>query len=538
MVESAINIQTLGIGISAFVATIVFTFLFVNAYREPVARAFGWAFLGVMVWGWFGFFSALAADAGSMELARSLRIVSLTGNVVMAALFMRFAFVYKHEHTPLTPNEKHLLQVFAIPAYIFVACLISDYLLDTSLVIGPFFEGAITPERGPVMDLFMLGYWWFCGGVIAFMMHRRYSKEQGSARRGGIVLMSTIMVAVVTGGMGFAAWYDIVTPIFGTLRALAVPAFAVGAFYAMHSHNIFNVRVAAANIFVFAIWSFLFFRILLNPSFEDSLTDIYLLIALVILGVVLIRSFNKELDDRLLIEHAEKERAVEQAKAEFISIAAHQLRTPLAGVRWTFNVLEAATGLTPDQRELIERANERTKDVIERVNEMLRAARLTDDSFTITLTSQDVRTVLKDCVAMLEGAAEMRKLTIGLELPRKPLLAKVDSDKFGIAIQNLIDNAIKYTKSGTVGVWADRDHDEIVVRVHDTGIGITEEDRKHLFEKFYRNERATKMYTDGSGLGLFIVKKIIDGHNGTIVVESTESRGTSFTIRIPAEKNA
>jgi signal transduction histidine kinase len=297
------------------------------------------------------------------------------------------------------------------------------------------------------------------------------------------------------------------------------------------------VRVAAANVFVFAIWSFLFFRILLNQSLQDSWADIGLLIALVILGVLLIRSFNKEIDDRALVERVEKERAIEQAKSEFISIAAHQLRTPLAGIRWTFNVLESsASGLTKEERDLVAKGSERTKDVVERVNEMLRAAQLTGNSFTIDLQSADVRTVLRESVTLLEPSAKMRSLTINLNIPDAPLRADIDADKFSIAVQNLVDNAIKYTEKGSIDVSGAHEGSDIVIRVKDSGIGIIEADKAHLFEKFYRHDTAKKMFTDGSGLGLFIVKKITDAHHGTVKVESKSKEGSTFTIRIPASK--
>lgn len=537
MVETTIGVQTLGIGISAFVATLLVAFLFLNAYKENVARAFGWAFALVMLWGWFGFFSALAADAGKMELARDLRIISIIGNTLMATLFTRFAFVYKQEHTPLTKRERYYLEAYIFVGLAIVAFAVSDLLFDMSTIIGEFLLGAATPVRGPVFHAFV-AYWYLGGATIAYMMHRRFSKESSSAKRGGIILMTTIMVALITGGFGYLPWYEIYIPIFGTLRALAVPAFAVGAFYAMSTHNIFNFRVAAANVFVFAIWSFLFFRILLNPSFKDSLTDIYLLVALVILGVLLIRSFNKELDTRLLIERTEHEREIEQTKSEFISIAAHQLRTPLSGIRWAFNSLESASGLNEEQRALVKKGSERTVDVVERVNEMLRAAKLTSGSFPITLTRQDIRPMLKESVAMLENAAHAKSLTLDLSVPDSPLMATVDTDKFPIVMQNLIDNAIKYTDTGSVHISADSVGTDVVIAITDTGIGLSMEDKAHLFEKFYRNDTAKRMFTDGSGLGLFIVKKILDAHGGRVEVTSEIGTGTTFTVRVPQQKKS
>jgi signal transduction histidine kinase len=315
-----------------------------------------------------------------------------------------------------------------------------------------------------------------------------------------------------------------------------MPLLAFGAFYAMSTHNIFNVRVAAANVFVLSIWTFLFFRILLNPSISHSLPDIVLLGALMILGTLLIRSFNNELESRMVMEKIERERAIEQSKTEFISIAAHQLRTPLAGVRWAFTALESSKRLSDNERDLVRKAADRTKDAIDRVGEMLHAARLNGE-FTFTLAVQDIRPVLKDSIALFEGAASARRLEFVSSIPRRVMSARIDPEKFGIAIQNLIDNAIKYTKAGSVTVLAEQVGDRIEIRVTDTGIGIAPEDQSHLFEKFYRHENATRMFTDGSGLGLFIVKKITDAHGGTVTVTSEKRSGSTFVISIPAAKN-
>lgn len=536
MVETTISVQTLGVGLAAFIATLAASFLFVNAYHERLARAFGFAMAAAALWGWFGFAAAIAAEHGSMEFARSLRAASMAGNVLLAILFVRFARIYKADRIPAHRTERVLFDVGVLAAAAFIVFLCIDVFLGTATTMGPFFRNTVTPIRGPMFDLFVV-YYCLCIAAIYVLMKQRVALEHGPTRRGHVILLYAMTIGASAGVAGFVAWYGISDPLITAIRAFAMPLLAVGSFYAMSSHNIFNFRVAAANVFVFAIWTFLFFRILLNPSLSDSVPDMLLLAALIVLGVLLIRSFSKELDTRARIERAERERAIEQSKSEFISIAAHQLRTPLSGIRWTFNALEnAPEGLTPEQRDLVRKAGERTRDVVDRVNEMLRAARYSGGGFTMALKVQDIRPVLKDSIAMFEHAAHARNLELIATIPRKVLSSRIDKDKFAIAVQNLIDNALKYTNSGAVRLDAEQVGDSIEIRISDSGIGITPHDTEHLFEKFYRNENATKMFTDGSGLGLFIVKKIVDAHGGTITVESKPGSGTTFILRIPALK--
>lgn len=531
MVESTLSVQTLGIGVSSFITTLIAAFLFINAYREPVARAFAYGCAGLMMWSWFGFFYQLTDN---VELARQLRIVSLIGETLFLALFVRFGFIYKAQAVPHTARERLLLQGVYYVTAAFVTLFIFD-MFGSQFIVGYVLPGALAPFRGPFFDQFALFYAG-CASVLGFIMWRRITVETGTVRRGGLILLGTMIAALMIGAGGFATWYGINAPILALLRALAVPLLGVGAFYAMSNYSVFNLRVAAANFFVFAMWSFLFFRILLNPSFRNAVPDVLLLAALIVLGIFLIRSIQRELEDRIIIERAERERAIEQAKSEFISIAAHQLRTPLSGIRWTFTALQDLQSLPPEHREMVKKGGERTLDVIERVNEMLRAAKLSNDSFTFAMKAIDLRSVLKDVVASVDTAAKARGLELSLSLPRKPLSITGDREKIAIVFQNLVDNAIKYTKAGRVSISADAADKKVSVRIEDTGIGLSPDDQKHLFEKFYRNDRATKMFTDGSGLGLFIVKKIVDAHNGTIEAASS-GNGTLFTVLLPQKQN-
>ena len=111
-----------------------------------------------------------------------------------------------------------------------------------------------------------------------------------------------------------------------------------------------------------------------------------------------------------------------------------------------------------------------------------------------------------------------------------------DREKLSLAIRNLIDNSIKYTRTGgqiTVSVWPEEGF--LRIRVKDNGIGVPEKDKGLLFNKFYRAQNAVRFQTEGSGLGLYFVKSIIDKHNGSLMVESEEGKGSAFTISLPLD---
>ncbi len=135
---------------------------------------------------------------------------------------------------------------------------------------------------------------------------------------------------------------------------------------------------------------------------------------------------------------------------------------------------------------------------------------------------------------MITPLAQKKNIVLTSDIPDDLPEVPIDRERMTFAIQNLLDNAIKYTKdAGTVAFSARIENDALVIRVTDSGIGISSEDQGRLFERFFRARKATEMVTDGSGLGLAIAKGIITVHGGTISIESKEDRGSTFTITLP-----
>ena len=151
-----------------------------------------------------------------------------------------------------------------------------------------------------------------------------------------------------------------------------------------------------------------------------------------------------------------------------------------------------------------------------------------------TFDDTNVNELLEKTVEMVMPLAKKKEITLEKNIaPNLPILS-LDSERIGFAVQNLLDNAIKYTpQKGVVTLHAYTDAQHLILTVKDSGIGISEEDQSRLFEKFFRAQKATEMATDGSGLGLAIAKSIVTAHAGTISVASKEGSGSTFTIILP-----
>ncbi len=233
-----------------------------------------------------------------------------------------------------------------------------------------------------------------------------------------------------------------------------------------------------------------------------------------------------------------REKILDKLKSEFISIAAHQLRTPLSAIKWVIKmILDGDAGeLTEDQEQLLKKGYKSNERIIVLVNDMLNVSRIEEGRFGYNIQKDDLTKVLDNILESLVELINKKsiKLTVSKE-PDFPLL-NIDAKKMTLVLQNLIENAIKYSpEHGKISIKMRKDEKFVKVIIKDNGIGIPEADKKKLFSKFYRAENALRLQTEGSGLGLFIVKNIVKKHGGDINFESEEGVGTKFIITLPIE---
>lgn len=251
----------------------------------------------------------------------------------------------------------------------------------------------------------------------------------------------------------------------------------------------------------------------------------------------LARSFNDMV--ARLREQRERERALDEVKGQFITVAAHQLRTPLSAMKWSLTMLlEGDVGvLTPPQREMIERGSSSTERMIRLVNDLLDVSRLEEGRFGFIFKKEDLIAALGSLARDEEIKARAKGVNFTFEnkIPG-PLIMNIDASKIALACANLIENAINYTpRGGDVRLIVSKTSDDVSIAVSDTGVGIPAHQINRLFSKFFRGDNVVKMQTEGSGLGLYIVRNIAERHNGSVEVDSREGRGSIFVIRLPIE---
>jgi signal transduction histidine kinase len=257
-------------------------------------------------------------------------------------------------------------------------------------------------------------------------------------------------------------------------------------------------------------------------------------------------TFNAELLARTLYYSLERKQFEEQrirslielnrAKDEFISLAAHQLRTPATGVKQYLGmVLEGFVGeLSDSQKSILQKANESNERQLRIVSDLLKVAQVDAGKVRLRKADVDVVSLINDVIKEQKETFNRRRQKVVFEPSKRDVTLSFDRDTIRMVLENLIDNASKYSgEDKTVTVKLLEQAEEAQIAIIDNGVGIKPEDQGRLFEKFSRIENPLSTQVGGTGLGLYWAKKIIDLHQGRVTFESVIGEGTKFTIHLP-----
>lgn len=249
------------------------------------------------------------------------------------------------------------------------------------------------------------------------------------------------------------------------------------------------------------------------------------------IGKILIRR------DLELSRANERLQELDVLKSEFVSVAAHQLRTPLTAVKWALSsLLEETTRRLPARHlKTLGNAYNATQRLIELIGDLLDVARLEEGRYGFRFNPGPIVPVVREAFGRFQQTAREKGLTFALELPETdPPLLRIDAERIDIALDNLIDNAVKYTPpGGSITVRVASHPERVLVEVTDTGIGVPASQQHRVFTKFFRSHNARLLETSGSGLGLYLAKNIVERHDGSMYFRSTEGQGSTFTFTLP-----
>lgn len=233
-----------------------------------------------------------------------------------------------------------------------------------------------------------------------------------------------------------------------------------------------------------------------------------------------------------------KEKEIDSAKTEFVSLASHQLRTPLSAINWYTEMLlaEDAGAITDTQREYLGEVSRGSRRMVELVNALLNVSRIELGTFAVQPEPTDVVELARDVINELKSKILEKKFHIEETYAENLPKMMIDPKLTRIVFQNLLTNAVKYTpEEGKISISIAMSTDETMftISVSDTGYGIPKGDQSRIFTKLFRASNIREKETDGTGLGLYIIKSIVEHSGGTVTFESEEGKGTTFTLTLP-----
>lgn len=302
------------------------------------------------------------------------------------------------------------------------------------------------------------------------------------------------------------------------------------AMYAIFRHKLFDIRIFATEVFTLIIWTILFTKIFFAQDLTDFSTDSFVFGLTIVFGILLIRSIH----ELRRTEESELAKANEllRLKDEFVFVATHDLKTPVTAIDGYISLIEREkpkfSKEIKSNFEEVKSASDRLKQL---VNDLLQVARGESGTIKVNVAKVDVSKIVKEIIEEVEPVANEKKVKITAKFDEGSQYAIVDEEKFPEVIENLLSNAIKFNKpGGSVKVEAKKVGSEIQIKVGDTGYGIPKEEQAKVFEKFFKYRGEKTADVPGTGLGLFVVRMLVEKMGGKIAFTSDENRGTTFSL--------
>jgi len=336
---------------------------------------------------------------------------------------------------------------------------------------------------------------------------------------------------------------------FGNLTTILFVGFLL---YAILKHGLFKLKVITTEVFALILIITLIAELFFVDSNSELLIKTIILILVSTLSYLLIRSIYKEIDAREQIEDLaldlskanERLRELDQQKTEFVSIASHQLRSPLTAIKgYASLLLEESYGrLEEEVKGPIAKIYESSRNLVDIVEDFLNVTRIEQGRMRYYFESADIEKIIENVIDGFSPVVNSNVERIKLRTDgNKNYKADVDIGKIRQVIVNLIDNAIKYSREGDIKInlYNKSDEGNILISVSDDGIGIPKDFLSHAFDKFTRGENGVKLHTNGSGIGLYVAKEIVKSHKGRIWAESDgDGKGSVFFVELPVSSQA
>ncbi|MBN1169236.1 hypothetical protein JXA63_05090 [Candidatus Woesebacteria bacterium] len=484
----------------------------------------------------------LARQVGQTEL--SLFFIRVAWSITPILFILIYSFIVNF----LDVTDKYKL--LSIISY-FVGIIFMFITLTSDLIIS-----GISFQNGVLNIIYGKFVWAFFGAVTVYTIVNFYLLFKYYLSQNTDELLKKRIKYLIGGLTLFFianAVFNIIFPIFFNIFHLyefgdyTTVIFISIIAYAVVKGEFFNIKILTATFIAIFLGSFLLLdAVLLSQNFAEAILKSVIFALYVPFGYLLVRSVMTEIRQREQLEERTKElretQKRELAKAnellklkdEFVFIATHDLRTPVTAIRGYLDMIQnCGDEFSEETKENFKFVMQSSDRLNRLVNDLLEVARSESGTIKVEVKPVDIVPVIEKCIKEVEPSAAENNIEIKTEIGKDEWYVLGDGVKLEEVMENLLTNGVKYNKQGgELKVSLKEEDKSLVVSVSDTGIGIPKEHQDKVFEKFFRSQTEKTKDITGTGLGLFVVRMLIEKMKGTITFKSTEGEGTTFIFKL------
>lgn len=532
--------------LNSFLVLSIGIFVYLKSRKELKNKLFFLLCFSVFVWqASYGFWQMAQSGEDSLFFLRFITISSVISSVLFLHLVLSILSLVKEKKTLL---QWTYIITFAIISLVFTPFYVSG------LREYPFYQ--YWPVAGLSTHLNII--WGLILSVGAFnLLIKRYKESKGESRNQTAYFLLALFILFIGGLFNVPQWYGVSLFPYGNFLIFLFPLIIA---FAIVRYHLFEIRVILTEILVLILGFVLLILPFITSGFLRNLT-IAIFVSFVFLGFLLIRSTHQEVQKRKEAEElanklqkasgelreaytelkkaSENIKELSEMKTEFLKVVNHQLRTPVSIIKGMSSMLTEGGLSKKKQKDYVKKlylSSERLHTILD---DILVAQNLAGGPTSVELRPCNIGEVIERIVSHQQSIAEAKGLKMVFNRPKEKIpLALLDEEIINRIVSRLIDNAVLYTDKGKIEVSLvlikEKDNKFIQISVKDSGIGLDKKDKKNLFKLFHRGDKATSLHPNGSGLGLFIVKNLIESHKGTVKVDSKgRGKGSTFIVSLP-----
>lgn len=516
--------------INAITSVSLAIFVYFQNPKEKLNQYFSLFAISVALWstGYFAWQTSRDAETATIWLR-----ILMAGASFIPIFYFHFVTIL------LKLSQK--LRIFLIGGYLFAIPFVPLAIFTNTVVnhVAPKLWFLFWPQPGVLFHVFLFIFFMYAIYSWHLLIQAIRNTADHNQKNQLLYIFWGTLIGFLGGSTNYFLWYNIPIPPIGNL-AVAIYVAMIG--LAILKTQLFDIRVVLTQILVGVISTLLFINFVLSETFFEYSWKGGLLFAFLAAGYLLVKSVLKEIKQREELQQAyRKLEELDRAKTEFVSIASHQLRTPLTAIKGYISlIMENAYGKLLEKQKMpmqsIYNSNER---LIRLVNDLLSISRIESGKVKAELRKDNLQDAVQGALQELDIKAKEKNLQLTFQNPKESLPPFLfDQDKIRNVVMNIVDNAIKYTSDGSIAMSIEKNQKNNMARItiKDTGEGMSHEEIEHLFESFSRGNAGNKFWSEGSGLGLYIAKEFVLMHKGKIWAESAgKGKGSTFFIEIPVQ---